>query len=92
MVNAQISAIRKLLGPGEELQNVQNVFCIEWHQFTTNSKLEIDTLKRDLNIDENIFETCLKDATKENHSFMFLNLTGGKTRMFKRFDEYMIES
>jgi hypothetical protein len=41
MVNAQISVIRKLLGPGEELQNVQNVFCIEWHQFTTNSKLEI---------------------------------------------------
>ena len=60
--------------------------------FRTNSKLEIDTLKRDLNIDENIFETCLKDATKEPHSFMFLNLTGGKTRMFKRFDEYLFES
>ena len=60
--------------------------------FKTNSKLEIDTLKRDLNIDENIFETCLKDATKEPHSFMFLNLTGGKTRMFKRFDEYLFES
>jgi hypothetical protein len=58
--------------------------------FRTNSKLEIDSLKRDLNIDEHLFETCLKDATSESHSFMFLNLTGGKTRMFRKFDEYCI--
>lgn len=59
--------------------------------FKTNSKLEIDSLKRDLNLDEHLLETCLKDATKEPHSFMFLNLTNGKTRMFKKFDEYIFE-
>jgi hypothetical protein len=31
MNSAQTSAIQKLLGPGEELQNAENVFCIEWY-------------------------------------------------------------
>ena len=31
MNSEQKSAIRKLFGSGEELQNVENVFCIEWY-------------------------------------------------------------
>jgi len=58
--------------------------------FKTNSKQEIETLKKDLNVDEDVLETCLKDATKEPHSFCFLNMTNGRVRLFKRFDEYII--
>lgn len=60
--------------------------------FKTNSKQEIETLKKDLNVDEDILETCLKDATKEPHSFCFLNMTNGRVRLFKRFDEYIISN
>jgi hypothetical protein len=58
--------------------------------FKTNSKQEIETLKKDLNCDEDVLEMCLKDATKEPFSFLFVNMTNGKVRMFKKFDEYMI--
>jgi len=59
--------------------------------FKSNSKTEIESIKRDLNVNEDLLDMLLKDATKEPHSFLFVNLTGGKTRFFNRFDEYMLE-
>ncbi len=55
--------------------------------FRTNSKVEIESFKRDLTCDEDTFEKNLKDATEEDHSFLFVNLVGGKCKMYKRFDE-----
>lgn len=55
--------------------------------FRTNSKQEIECFKRDLTCDEEEFEKNLKDATEEDHSFLFINLVGGKCKMYKRFDE-----
>lgn len=54
--------------------------------FRTNSKQEIEAFKRDLNCDEDEFERNLQKATEEDHSFLFLNLVGGKCKMYKRFD------
>lgn len=55
----------------------------------TNSKSEVESFKKNLNIDEKLFEKILKVATSEPYSFLYLNMTGGKTRMFKRFDEFL---
>jgi len=55
--------------------------------FRTNSKVEIESFKRDLTCDEDTLEKNLKDATEEDHSFLFVNLVGGKCKMYKRFDE-----
>lgn len=55
--------------------------------FRTNSKVEIESFKRDLTCDEDTFEKNLQEATEEDHSFLFVNLVGGKCRMYKRFDE-----
>jgi ABC-type dipeptide/oligopeptide/nickel transport system ATPase component len=55
--------------------------------FRTNSKVEIESFKRDLTCDEEMFEEKLKQATEEDHSFLFINLVGGKCVMYKRFDE-----
>jgi GTPase SAR1 family protein len=54
--------------------------------FRTNSKMEVESLKRDLNCDEETFERNLKEATEEDHSFLYINLSGGKCKMYKRFD------
>ncbi len=55
--------------------------------FRTNSKMEIECFKRDLNCDEDLFEQNLKKATEEDHSFLLVNLYGGKCKMYHRFDE-----
>lgn len=55
--------------------------------FRTNSKVEIESFKRDLTCDEDTLEKNLKEATEEDHSFLFVNLVGGKCKMYKRFDE-----
>lgn len=55
--------------------------------FRTNSKVEIESMKKDLNCDEATFEDNLMKATEEDHSFLFVNLVGGKCKMYKRFDE-----
>lgn len=54
--------------------------------FRTNSKTEIETFKRDLNCDEDAFVENLNKATEEDHSFLYINLVGGKCKMYKRFD------
>lgn len=54
--------------------------------FRTNSKMEIECFKRDLNCDEDEFERNLQTATEEDHSFLYINMVGGKCKMFKRFD------
>jgi hypothetical protein len=58
--------------------------------FKTNSKLEVETLKKDLNVDELFFETCLKDATSKPFGFLFVNMSNGSPRLFRKFDEYII--
>jgi hypothetical protein len=58
--------------------------------FKTNSKLEVETLKKDLNISEDFLELALKDATKEPYSFLYVNLSSGQPRLFRKFDEYFI--
>ena len=57
--------------------------------FKTNSKLEVETLKRDLNVDEEYFEACLQDATSKPYGFLFVNMSNGNPRLFRRFDEYV---
>jgi len=57
--------------------------------FKTNSKLEVETLKRDINVDEEYFEACLKDATSKPYGFLFVNMSNGNPRLFRRFDEYV---
>lgn len=54
--------------------------------FRTNSKQEIECFKRDLNCDEDEFERNLQVATEEDHSFLYINMVGGKCKMYKRFD------
>ena len=54
--------------------------------FRTNSKMEIECFKRDLNCDEDEFERNLQVATEEDHSFLYINMVGGKCKMYKRFD------
>lgn len=58
--------------------------------FKTNSKLEVETLKKDLNVDELFFETCLKDATSKPFGFLFVNMSNGSPRLFRKFDEYIM--
>ena len=55
--------------------------------FRTNSKQEIECFKRDLNCDEDEFEQNLQKATEEDHSFLFLNMVGGKCKFYHRFDK-----
>jgi hypothetical protein len=55
--------------------------------FRTNSKQEIESLKRDLNCDEATFERNLQEATEEDHSFLYINLSAGNCMMFRRFDK-----
>lgn len=58
--------------------------------FKTNSKLEVETLKKDININEDFLELALKDATKEPYSFLYVNLSSGQPRLFRKFDEYIL--
>jgi hypothetical protein len=53
--------------------------------------LEVETLKKDLNVDEEFLETCLKDATKIPYGFLFVNMSSGSPRLFRKFDEYVLE-
>lgn len=55
--------------------------------FRTNSKTEIESLKKDLNCDESLLEQNLQKATSEDHSFLFINMVGGRCKMYQRFDE-----
>jgi len=58
--------------------------------FKTNSKLEVETLKKDLNVDEDFLEACLKDATSQPYGFLFINMSSCQPRMFRRFDQYVL--
>lgn len=58
--------------------------------FKTNSKLEVETLKKDLNVDEDFLEACLKDATSKPFGFLFVNMSNGSPRLFRKFDEYIL--
>lgn len=63
--------------------------CDALFLFKTNSKLEVETLKKDLNVDEEYFEACLKDATSKPFGFLFVNMSNGSPRLFRKFDEYV---
>jgi hypothetical protein len=56
--------------------------------FRTSSKAEVESMKKGLNCDEAEFERKLKEATEEDHSFLFVDLAGGKCKMYKRFDQF----
>lgn len=58
--------------------------------FKTNSKLEVETLKKDLNVDEDFLELALKDATSKPYGFLFVNMSSGQPRLFRKFDEYVL--
>jgi len=55
--------------------------------FKTNSKYEIESMKRNLNVDDDVFTRNLAEATSKPYSFMFLNLIGGRPKYYDRFDE-----
>lgn len=52
-----------------------------------NSKTELESFKRTLNVDEDEFEEKLAYATNEPYSFLYLNMTGAHPTYYKRFDE-----
>jgi len=55
--------------------------------FRTSSRNEVESLKKGLNCDEDLFQQNLEKATEEDHSFLFVNLGGGKCKMYHRFDK-----
>lgn len=55
--------------------------------FRTNSKAEMKSFQNNLNVNEDVFERNLKEATSKPFGFLFLNLTGAKPKYYDRFDE-----
>jgi len=55
----------------------------------TNSKAEVESFKKNLNINEKLFDKVLSLSTAEPYSFLYINMTGGSPRLFKRFDEFL---
>ncbi len=56
--------------------------------YKTNSKTEIESLKRDLPFDEDLLEYNFHTATSEPYGFLYINLTGHDPKMYnKRFEE-----
>ena len=55
--------------------------------YKTNSKGELDSLKRDLPFDEDELEDNFKRATNEPYGFLYINMTGHSPKMYnKRFE------
>lgn len=56
--------------------------------YKTNSKGELESLKKDLPFDEDELECNFKKATGEPHGFLYINMTGHDPKMYdKRFEE-----
>ena len=56
--------------------------------YKTNSKGELESLKRDLPFDEDVLEENFKKATSEPYGFLYINMTGHNPKMYnKRFEE-----
>jgi len=56
--------------------------------YKTNSKGEMESLKRDLPFDEDVLEDNFKEATSEPYGFLYINMTGHNPKMYnKRFEE-----
>lgn len=56
--------------------------------YKTNSKGELESLKKDLPFDEDELELNFKEATNEPHGFLYINMTGHNPKMYnKRFEE-----
>jgi len=54
--------------------------------FKQNSKYEIESMKKNLNVDEEVFTRNLAEATAKPYGFMFLNVIGGRPKYYDRFD------
>jgi hypothetical protein len=56
--------------------------------YKTNSKCELESLKKDLPFDEDTFEKNFHEATSEPYGFLYINMTGHNPKMYnKRFEE-----
>jgi len=56
--------------------------------YKTNSKGELESLKKDLPFDEDTLETNFHEATSEPYGFLYINMTGHNPKMYnKRFEE-----
>jgi len=56
--------------------------------YKTNSKGEMESLKKDLPFDEDELEYNFKKATNEPYGFLYINMTGHSPKMYdKRFEE-----
>jgi len=56
--------------------------------YKTNSKGELESLKKDLPFDEDTLETNFHTATSEPYGFLYINMTGHNPKMYnKRFEE-----
>lgn len=55
--------------------------------YKTNSKGELESLKKDLPFDEDVLESNFKKATSEPYGFLYINMTGHNPKMYnKRFE------
>lgn len=56
--------------------------------YKTNSKQEIESLKRDSPIDESFLEEAFKFTTNEPYGFLYINMTGHEPKLYnKNFQE-----
>jgi len=60
--------------------------------YRTENKHELDTIKEDLSIDHDLFNSVYDYATKEPYSFLHINLSSGSGRpiFYKKFDHITI--
>ena len=59
--------------------------------YPSHSRQELDTLIKDLSINEKLFKDLLKFATNEKYSFLHINLLhGNEPLFFKKFDRILI--
>lgn len=55
--------------------------------FKQNSKYEIESMKKNLNVDEDVFVRNLAEATAKPYGFMYLNVIGGTPKYYDKFNE-----
>jgi len=55
--------------------------------FKQNSRYEIESMKKNLNVDEDVFTRNLATATEIPFGFLFVDIMGGRPKYFNKFDE-----
>lgn len=60
--------------------------------YKTNSKNELESLKRDLPFDEDFLESAFKYTTEEPYGFLYINNTGHTSKLYnKHFQEIQLD-